>query len=60
MHARIKLQLGILNRRIKMNPHTNLSANPVKISGVMTNCLHKARLIHCHAYRVRNELKFGM
>jgi len=37
-HARIKLKLGTQNGPIKMNLHTNFSANLLKISDVMTNC----------------------
>jgi len=43
MHSWIKQKFG--TQHIIANLQTNFGgANPLKISGVMTNCLHKTRL----------------
>jgi len=41
MHARMERKFGTQNGRIKRNLRTNFTANPVKISGVMTNSSRK-------------------
>jgi len=53
-HAWIRLKLGTQNGHIKVNLSSYFGVNPIKFSRVMTNCLHKTRLICCHTYKVNH------